>query len=78
MQVETATSHKEIEEIKERFKSFNDMYEDLTRLTKEMRNGRSMRIEQDLENRKMVIETDSKVDKLASEVELLSKNIRAE
>ena len=78
MQVETATSHKEIEEIKERFKSFNDMYEDLTRLTKEMRNGRSMRIEQDLENRKMVIETDSKVEKLASEVELLSKNIRAE
>lgn len=54
------------------------MYEDLQRLTKEMRNGRSMRIEQDMENRKMVVEIDSKVEKLIGEVELLSKNSRTE
>jgi len=46
------------------------MYADMERLTKEMRNGRSMRVEQDLENRKMVVEIDNKVQQLRYDFEL--------
>lgn len=54
------------------------MYDELKRLTQEMRNGRSNRIEQDLENRKMVVEIENKVEKLRNDYELQSKNNRIE
>ena len=56
VQTDFVRSQKEISDFREQIAKFNSAYDNLDETAKEMRTGRSQRIEQDLQSRKAVVE----------------------